>query len=161
MKKIIRILVVAVVLIAFLMLIAHHKEQKVTFKKEEVDGVQVSLTYYAKGDAVLKQTSETLIPYSSVVGEMVEKSKELDIVKEMLGDRTRHYRKVKGVKYHLEYGDDAVIEKVEIDFAKVNLEAVHGFRGVAINGESSKISLKWAIKLLEVQGYKEAMPKVL
>ena len=95
--------------------------------EKEEKGVKIVLTYYAKGD------------------------------KERLKDVLKSYNDIKGVKDELTYGEDAVTEKVEIDYTVVDMKKAKELVGVSTDGGdiSKGISLKNSIKLLEDQGYKE------
>ena len=126
------------------------KEQKVKMEKEE-NGVKIILTYYAKRDTVTKQTSENIIPYSAICVKSAEEAKE------RLKDVLKSYNDIKGVKDELTYGEDAVTEKVEIDYTVVDMKKAKELVGVSTDGGdiSKGISLKNSIKLLEDQGYKE------
>ena len=126
------------------------KEQKVRLEKEE-NGVKIILTYYAKGDKVMKQTFENIIPYSEIG------VKTADEAKEQLEEVAKSYNDVKGVKDELTYGEDAVTEKVEINYTVVDMKKAKKLVGVSTDGGdiSKGVSLKNSIKLLKDQGYKE------
>ncbi|MBQ6144949.1 MAG: DUF1307 domain-containing protein [Lactococcus sp.] len=153
MKKMKKGLLSVIVIIGVFVLTAcsmSAKEQKVSYEKEE-KGVKIVLTYYAKGDKVTKQTSENIIPYSAMGVKSEEEAKEL------LKDVLKSYKDIKGVKDELTYGEDAVTEKVEIDYTVVDMKKAKELVGVSTDGGdiSKGISLKNSIKLLEDQGYKE------
>ncbi|MGO2385184.1 MAG: YehR family lipoprotein [Pseudolactococcus laudensis] len=153
MKKMKKGLLSVIVIIGVFVLTAcsmSAKEQKVSYEKEE-KGVKIVLTYYAKGDKVTKQTSENIIPYSAMGVKSAEEPKE------RLKDVLKSYNDIKGVKDELTYGEDAVTEKVEIDYTVVDMKKAKELVGVSTDGGdiSKGISLKNSIKLLEDQGYKE------
>ena len=126
------------------------KEQKVRLEKEE-NGVKIILTYYAKGDKVMKQTSENIIPYSEIG------VKTADEAKEQLEEVAKSYNKLKGVRDQLVYGEDSVTEKVVVDYRVVDkVNAMKLTAMMADDGNLSKgVSLKSSIKLLKEQGFKE------
>ncbi|MGO2940507.1 MAG: YehR family lipoprotein [Pseudolactococcus laudensis] len=153
MKKMKKGLLSVIVIIGVFVLTAcsmSAKEQKVSYEKEE-KGVKIVLTYYAKGDKVTKQTSENIIPYSAMGVKSAEEPKE------RLKDVLKSYNDIKGVKDELTYGEDAITEKVEIDYTVVDMKKAKELVGASTDGGdiSKGISLKNSIKLLEDQGYKE------
>ena len=144
MKRIKKGLLSVIVIVGALVLTAcslSAKEQKVSYEKEE-NGIKIVLTYYAKGDKVTKQTSENTIPYSALG------VKSADEAKERLKDVLKSYNDVKGVKDELTYGEDAVTEKVEINYTVVDMKKAKKLVGVSTDGGdiSKGVSLKNSIK---------------
>lgn len=126
-------------------------EQVVTYEKVE-DGITISLTYYAKGDLVYRQTAKNTVPYSALgVGTKEEARAILDpAMEEVLEDALN----IDGYEDTIEYYDDKAIETVSIDFNVIDknkLQDITGayFEGDAENGWSLTQSIEW----LEESGF--------
>lgn len=112
------------------------------------DGMEMSLTYYAKGDKVYKQTAENVIPYSAIGVTTKEEAQAI------LDPVSQEYQGIAGLTESLEYGDDAVVETLSIDFETVDIDAVKDLEGMFFDEDSKNgISLKKSGEALEASGF--------
>ncbi|MDO4742135.1 MAG: YehR family protein [Candidatus Saccharibacteria bacterium] len=131
-----------------------NREQVVTYERTE-DGITMSLTYYAKGDRVYKQTANNIIPYS-VLG--IETATEAEsILSAYFSSELEKSQGIVGYSDEIEYTDDAVIETVVVDYDIVNLDEVKDLMGAYFSGdidsEMNNVSLKRSGEYLESQGF--------
>lgn len=112
------------------------------------NGVEMRLTYYAKGDRVYKQTAENVIPYSALG---VTSEEEARVI---LDPASAQYQGIEGLEETLEYGGDSVRETLSVDFEKVNFDEIQGIPGIDLEGDTSQgVSLKRSGKSLEESGF--------
>ena len=142
--------VVAVVAGIILIFVAQaNKEQIVTYEYEE-NGVTLSLTFYAKGDRVYKQTTRNIVPYSSLGVKTEAEARE--IVDDMLGSS----KNINGYSDTVEYEKDHIIETVVVDYDVVSIDEVKDLVGAYFDGDASNgVSLSKTAKLLEESGFKK------
>lgn len=117
------------------------------------NGVEMTLTYTAVGDEVIKQTTSNVIEYEAAgIGSKEEAQELLDPLVEEGAD-------VEGYEQNIEYGDSSATEEVSIDYevADMNeLSEVPGFEATAnMNDEGAFISLEESREMLENQGFTE------
>ncbi len=141
--------VVAIALVLFFVL--GNKEQVVTYKLNQ-SGTESTLTYYAKGDRVYKQTAKNVIPYSAYGFKNAEEAKALfdDALKKVDG--------IEGYSDTIEYTENSIIETVEVNYDIVDLEKVKEVPGVYLGDTSAKggVSLSKSVEYLEKNGYTKA-----
>lgn len=152
-KKIIATIVGAIVAIAVIVVsilaINSNNEQIVTLQSEK-NGATITMTYYAKGDRVYKQTSESLIPYSSL-GVRTEAE-----AREMFGDLLDATKDIDGYSDTLDYKDDHVVEVVIVDYDVVDIDKIKNLLGNYYSGDASNgISLSKSVEWLEQSGFKK------
>lgn len=144
------VLAAILVIVAVFVVIKGNEEQVVTYKYEE-DGMTTSMTYYAKGDRVYKQTTESFIPYSSLGVETEAEARE------MVGDLLSAAEGIKGYSDVVEYKEDHMTETVVVDYSVVNIDEIKNLPGNTFSdGDTSNgVSLSKSIKLLEDAGFKK------
>ena len=141
------VIVFVVALVLFLNRSSTGNEQVVTYEKSS-DGITISLTYYAKGDRVYKQTAKNIIPYSALGVETEEKAREI------LDAQMASVPQITGYDDTLDYEDDKVIETVSIDYDVVDIEQVKDVAGTYFDGDlENGISLSKSTKWLEESGF--------
>lgn len=122
-------------------------ETIVTYEKSE-SGATISLTYYARGDKVYKQTAINTIPYE-VLGVSTKEE-----AKKMLDELVSSTRGVKGYEDTFEYRDDMIVETVSIDYEVIDMDEAKDLVGAYFNGDTSNgISLSKSIEWLEEAGF--------
>lgn len=121
------------------------------FKEGTAD---VRLTYYHKkgSDRVTKQLTKNTITYAAL------KVDDAEAAKEKFSADAEKYQGITGVKESIEYKDTYMIEKVSVNYDKVNLnELAEKLPEIDIDTPSGKkatyVSLKQSEKLLKKQGY--------
>ena len=123
-------------------------EQVVTYKGN-VSGMETTLTYWAKGDRVYKQTSKSVIPYSILGVDSAEAAKEL------VGPALEKAQGLEGYTDEVEYTDDAIIETVSVDFEVVDIDKLSELNvWLMKEGDvSAGISLSKSAEYLEQNGF--------
>lgn len=116
----------------------------------EAHGMEIELTYYYKGDRVLKQKTVNKLTYESLGVEDEEGAREiLDPISETMQD-------TEGLKEKLEYKEDHVIETVELDFEKGDIDELAEVANLETEGDLDEgISMKKSEEFLLEQGFKE------
>ena len=126
-------------------------EQVVTYEKTE-DGITMSLTYYAKGDSVYKQTAKNTIPYSVLGVNTKEEAQAIlgSAMEEVLKDALS----IDGYEDTVEYYDDKAIETVLIDFNVIDKDKLNDIVGAYFDGDTEQgWSLEKSTKWLEESGF--------
>ena len=141
--------VVALALILFFTLTGN-QDQVVTYKLKQY-GAEISLTYYAKGDRVYKQTAKNIIPYSVYGVETAEEAEEL------IGDLLAEANNIEGYTDEVEYTKDSVIETVTIDYEVVDINKIKDLQGAYLSEGDIQggVSLSESIKFLEKNGFEK------
>lgn len=126
-------------------------ETRVSYTKAE-GGVQTTLTYYAKGDEVTKQTTESIINYAEAgLGDRAQAEATFAPIVET-------FQGVKGLEHSIEYSDTAAHETLTVDYAKADLAEVAALTGSTFEGDASsgsKVSLAQSIAFLKSNGFTE------
>lgn len=135
-------------------LVGCSKKETETVYYLSMNGADITVTYYAKGDIVTKQTTYSVVPYSVVGATTIEEAKEVfDPIAEA-------YQGIEGVEESIEYKDDHAVETLVVDYSKADLEQVSKLSGSKFEGDTNgKVSLKKSIKLLEDSGFTKAEDK--
>ena len=108
-----------------------------TFVGSPQDGIDSTLTYTYQGDKVLTQTAKNIVSYD-----------KLGITKEEAKTALEPVSKP--------YEDKQAIEKLTINYEKLDYDKAKKVDGIQIDGDSSKgISMKKSQELVESQGYTE------
>lgn len=69
---------------------------------------------------------------------------------------SKQYEDIKGLDYKLTYEDKQAIEKLTINYEKLDYDKAKKVDGIQIDGDSSKgISMKKSQELVESEGYTE------
>ncbi|EKR9304138.1 YehR family protein, partial [Enterococcus faecalis] len=108
-----------------------------------------TLTYTYQGDKVLTQTAKNIVSYDKLGITKEEAKTALEPV-------SKQYEDIKGLDYKLTYEDKQAIEKLTINYEKLDYDKAKKVDGIQIDGDSSKgISMKKSQELVESQGYTE------
>lgn len=123
-------------------------EQTATYKGKQ-NGLEMTVTYYAKGDKVYKQTTETIIPYSSVGASSEEEARALldSAVKDAQN------LNIKGYEDQIEFGEDAATEYVVLNFEEISPEDLNKIPGYLSGDASQGVSLQRSAQYLEGIGF--------
>ncbi|MBG9981203.1 DUF1307 domain-containing protein [Facklamia sp. DSM 111018] len=150
MKKIFSLLTVMMAFILLTGFTSGKDDLKEKVFVGEVDGMEIELTYYYKGDQVLKQKTVNKLTYESLGVEDEEGAREiLDPISETMQD-------TEGLKEKLDYKDDHVIETVELDFEKGDINELAEVANLETEGDLDEgISMKKSEEFLLEQGFKE------
>lgn len=142
---------VAAFLAAFFLIKPPISEQTAIYRYTDDNGTIIEMTYFAKGDRVYKQTSNNIVPYSALGVSSAEEAKEL--FEEALAEG----KNIKGYSDEVEYGDDAIIETVTIDYDTVDINEVKNLQGAYFSDGDVKngVSFEKSIKRLEENGFKK------
>ncbi len=147
MKKILSLVLVLVLLLS---VVACSKKTETTAYELNSNGVKSVITYTHQGDKVLTQTAENVITYSE------SPIKDKEDAKARLGAMVKAYDEAKGIEHSIEYGEKQTVQKIKIDFEKLDPEEFKKLPGSLSSGDISKgISLKMSEKLLIQSGYKK------
>ena len=130
MKKFLRVFLIFIGV--FFLASCGSKIETKTFVGSPQDGIDSTLTYTYQGDKVLTQTAKNIVSYD-----------KLGITKEE-------------AKTALEPVSKQAIEKLTINYEKLDYDKAKKVDGIQIDGDSSKgISMKKSQELVESEGYTE------
>lgn len=143
------IVAIMIIAVSAFVVIKGNEEQVVTYEHEE-NGITISMTYYAKGDTVYKQTTKSIIPYSSLgVGTEAEARQAIDGILSATQD-------ISGYSDTVEYKEDHMIETVVVDYSVVNIDEIRDLPGnLFSDGPSNYVSLSRSLEMLEEAGFKK------
>lgn len=125
------------------------EEESKTFVYEQ-EGYVNELVYYYIGDEVQRQTSETEMTYEAlgVAGE--------EEAREALDAIGAQYNEVEGVTQSIEYGEEGIVEKLEVDYSVANLGDVVNLEEESFEEDASEadyISMEGSEEQLLDEGY--------
>src|SRR5699024_311542 len=124
-------------------------ENEITLESDQ-DGILMEITYKADGDMVTEQLAHNEMSYEALGVESKEEAKELDLLKET----EETYNEIDDVEYELDFRDDEVIEDIEIDFTKADMEAVANLIGSEFEGDVEQgVSLSGSVDMLIASGF--------
>lgn len=124
-------------------------ENEITLESDQ-DGILMEITYKADGDMVTEQLAHNEMSYEALGVESKEEAKELDLLKET----EETYNEIDDVEYELDFRDDEVIEDIEIDFTKADMEAVANLIGSDFEGDVEQgVSLSKSVDMLIASGF--------
>lgn len=126
------------------------KEVTKTLRNTKTPGVTLEITYYAKGDRVVKQTANNTIIYK-------ESGMDKAALEQKLAPVIEKYKNLSGITHSMEYGETEAHEKIEIIFDQVEFEKVKDVEGIGISADPKKtpISLSKSVEMLKKLGWKE------
>ena len=151
MKKMKQVAILVLAVLAMMLMACTGSEKSVTYVLETKD-TSTKIVYVAKGDIVQTQTTYTEMAYT-VIG--VTTQEEAKIMVEPIVEM---YQGIEGLTHSIDYEEDMLIEKLEVDYTKANIEDIKDLFGSVFDGDAkngARISLKRSISLLEEQGYTE------
>jgi len=146
MKRILK--AISILLLAFLVGCSGTKEETKVYTKQQ-KGVTMELTFYYKGDKVVKQTSKNTIVYADLGLTKEQVKKQLDPV-------AKKYQGIEGLEDKLDFQETQVVENLTIDYTKAKLSQLKGMPGITIEAEDGQdVSMKKSEELLKQQGFTE------
>lgn len=134
---------------AFIKKIAANEEPEETqHYVGNLNGIEIKLTYYYKGDIVLRQTSENKILYN------ILKANNKEEAQKMLRQVGEAYQDIQGLTERIDYYDSYATEYVDIDFTQAKISDLCKLPGSPIDNCSAHyLSMIRSQKLLEESGY--------
>ncbi|EDD8384111.1 YehR family lipoprotein [Salmonella enterica subsp. enterica serovar Minnesota] len=134
---------------AFIKKIAANKESEETQRYVgNLNGIEIKLTYYYKGDIVLRQASENKILYK------ILKANNKEEAQKMLSQVSDSYQGIPGLTERIDYYDSYATEYVNIDFTQAKMSDLCKLSGSSIDNCSAHyLSMIRSQKLLEESGY--------
>lgn len=144
----------AVALAATLSLSACSAEPSTTVLKLDQAGVESTLTYYAEGDKVVRQTTKNVVTYSEAG------LPDKETAKKILDEGIKKYQGIEGLSDTVEYGDKEAVETVEVDYSKADYKelakagVVAGDSGQAAE-DVNEVSLEKSLEQIKKLGYTE------
>ncbi|HBM0097454.1 TPA: YehR family lipoprotein [Salmonella enterica subsp. enterica serovar Blitta] len=134
---------------AFIKKIAANKESEETQRYVgNLNGIEIKLTYYYKGDIVLRQASENKILYK------ILKANNKEEAQKMLSQVSDSYQGIPGLTERIDYYDSYATEYVNIDFTQAKMSDLCKLPGSSIDNCSAHyLSMIRSQKLLEESGY--------
>ncbi|SMG15488.1 YehR family lipoprotein [Paenibacillus aquistagni] len=147
MKKVLGVLSF-VILIIGLVGCGGAKEESSTYTLSAA-GTEIEVTYYYKNDEVTKQTTNSTVAYASMGAANKE---EAETIIEPLA---KQYENVKGIKHEVEYQEDKLVEKTEVDYTKADLKEVSRLTGSMFEDaeEAGFVSMKKSEEMLLSNGF--------
>lgn len=134
---------------AFIKKIAASKESEETQRYVgNLNGIEIKLTYYYKGDIVLRQISEHKLLYKTL------KANNKEEAQKMLSQVGEAYQGMPGLTERIDYYDSYATEYVDIDFTQAKISDLRKLPGSSIDNCSAYyLSMIRSQKLLEESGY--------
>lgn len=134
---------------AFIKKIAANKESEETQRYVgNLNGIEIKLTYYYKGDIVLRQASENKILYKTL------KANNKEEAQKMLSQVGEAYQGMPGLTERIDYYDSYATEYVNIDFTQAKMSDLCKLPGSSIDNCSAYYpSMIRSQRLLEESGY--------
>ena len=146
MKRILK--AISILLLAFLVGCSGTKEETKVFTKKQ-SGVTMELTYYYKGDKVVKQTSKNTIVYADL-------GLDKERVKKTIEPVMKKYQGIEGLEDKVDFQETQALETLTIDYSKAKLSQLKGIPGITVNAEDGQdVSMKKSEELLKQQGFTE------
>ncbi|WP_099206040.1 YehR family lipoprotein [Scatolibacter rhodanostii] len=126
------------------------EETQVTYTTN-LNGIEMNITYYAKGDIVTKQTAKNIMPYDAL-GVTTAEEAEAYMNSIVPADT---YQGIAGVEQKIEYGETEAVETLSVDYEVADLDEVASLMGSQFDGDtnSNKVSLKLSAEMLEQSGF--------
>ncbi len=149
-KPLVKLLALLSALMLSLAACGGDKEETATTLTNNLNGVEMTFTYYAVGDDVTRQTTKNVMPYE-VLGVTTA-----DEARPILDPMVTEYQGVPGLEHSLEYGDTEVVETLTVDYNEADLSKISQLTGSTFSGDTSegaKVSLEKSIEMLENQGF--------
>lgn len=112
----------------------------------ERNGVKLEVTYYHKGDKVLKQTAYNIMNYKQMG---VTKAEFVEYAKPIM----EKYKGIEGLEQKVDFQDDAAYETITVDYTKVDKNKLIGLPGTSVDTTTSDVSFEKAENYLLDQGY--------
>ena len=112
----------------------------------EANGVKLEVTYYHKGDKVLKQTAYNIMNYKQMG---VTKAEFIEYAKPII----EKYKGIEGLEQKVDFQDDAAYETITVDYTKVDKNKLIGLPGTSVDTTTSDVSFEKAENYLLDQGY--------
>lgn len=131
---------------------ASGEEQSKTFVMEE-EGYINELVYYHIDDEVQRQTSESEITYEALAVENEDEARSL------LEEEMEDYSSVNGIEHSIEYNEDGIIEKLEVDYTVADLGEIASLESAEFDEEAEdaqSISMEESEEQLLSAGYELA-----
>ncbi|WP_449277608.1 YehR family protein [Leucobacter sp. GX24907] len=122
------------------------------------NGVDITMTYYATGDEVTSQSTESVISYEALGVE------DQDSAEEMLAPMAEEFKDIEGVEHEIEYGEDSATERLSVDYTTASLSEVARLTGSTFDEEAEdggKVGLEQSRKMLADAGFTEVESKVV
>lgn len=148
----VRVALVAIVALLALVLsgcsLGGGAETETSYTKTQ-NGATVTMTFYAKGDTVTKQTTHSVLKY----GESGLKDK--DAAKAYFDPIIEQFQNVKGLTHSMQYTDTEVIEDLTVDYSEADISEISKLIGSQFEGGSKQkgVSLKKTVEGLEAGGF--------
>ncbi|ECG8607517.1 DUF1307 domain-containing protein [Salmonella enterica subsp. salamae] len=133
----------------FIKKIATNKESEETQRYVgNINGIEIKLTYYYKGDIILRQTSENKILYK------ILKANNKEEAQKMFRQIGEAYQGIQGMTERIDYYDSYAMEYVNIDFTQAKMSDLCKLPGSSIDNCSAPyLSMIRSQKMLEESGY--------
>lgn len=144
-----------VALVAALMLVltgCSGGKETVTSYQLEQQGTITKLTFYATGDKVDRQTTETILNYEEVGFANKDEAEEYlaPVMEEFDQD-------IAGFSHSIEYGETEAVEKLEVNYAEADLDQISQLTGSQFDGDAQAngVSLEKTVEMLEARGFEK------
>lgn len=115
-----------------------------------VRGAEIKLTYYYKGDVIIRQDAENTLSYKALGADNKEQAKI------MLGDISEAWQKTKGITENITYSDDHIQETMSIDYTTAEIKELCKLPGMSMTDcSASFVGMTASAKAILKEGYKE------
>lgn len=118
----------------------------------EQGGVKTTMTYFAEGDTVVKQTTENTLNYESAgFGDR-------ETAEEQVGQLSEQFEGIAGLNHSVEYKKNELVETLTVDYTKADIAEVSQLTGSTFDGDAKnaeKVSLKQSVDALKELGFTE------
>ena len=146
----------AVVLLAILVFAlsacSGSKEATQAVFTQEKDGIKVTLTYFAEGDDVVKQSTVNVINYAEAgLGGAAD-------AREIFDPLIKDFEGVEGLEHKMEYGETEATETMTVDYTKADISEIAKLTGSSFSGKTekgAKLSMEGSRQMLLKAGFTE------
>ncbi len=149
------VLLLAILALALTACSGSKEATQAVFTKEQ-DGVAMTLTYYAEGDDVVKQSTVNVVDYKEAG--IADADEARDIFEPLIKD----FEGVTGLEHKMEYGETEAVETMTVDYTKADLSEIAGLTGSSFTGSTdkgAKLSMEGSRQMLLKQGFVEESKK--
>lgn len=148
MKKITKI--TSLLLVTILLLAACGKKYESKTYKFEKNGASVQIEVMYDGDKVVKQKTHNVLKYANAG--LLDK----EDAKSKIDPISKQYNEVKGIKHRVKYDDKYLVEEIETDFDKLDMEKARALPGFYLDDQAKGgVSFKQTEEALKQSGFVE------
>lgn len=148
MSKLKTLLLTTVSLVAIFFLVACSQTKTTNLQLFEETGSDTRIILQYQGDRVVKQTLSSTLLFEPL-------GIDADLAKDIYSDVPNEFKDVEGITHKAEFKDDRMVQTIDMDFTKVDLEKITKLLNIKEETDGKYISYKKVIKYYKDAGFKE------